>query len=274
MHGRAPRSPSSVSPALLLRHLPERHRLFLRRRGASLTLTLVAHLLLAWLLLHLAPSFTPQKKGPTTNSFSLSPDTEGGEAPAPTKRPSAEKSSPSAGAPPASKAPTPPTPVEPKTKPAEEAPATPWLWGDKSLFEASDIARIPNAGPVGRGAGAAQGDDSGADSVAAYGPGAGPGGQRLYKADWLREPTDAELNGYLPRNIPPNAWAEIACQTAPDNRVENCRVLGDSHMGSGIARTLREAAWQFRIRPPRIGGKPMIGAWVRIHFDFTRKPGE
>jgi protein TonB len=110
-------------------------------------------------------------------------------------------------------------------------------------------------------------------SASAAGPGEGPGGAHLYNAEWYREPTDAELVTYMPHRDVGGGWAMIACKTQDHFHVDDCQELGESPPGSGLARALRQAAWQFLVRPPRIDGKPMIGAWVRIRFDFKHPKG-
>ena len=154
--------------------------------------------------------------------------------------------------------------------PTQEKPATPEPKPETPLFiplskeemAAADIGRMASAS----GNDAGDGRSTGRDSGAAYGPGEGPGGERLFNAEWEREPTRAEMVTYMPPNVE-TGWGMVACKTIPGNRVDNCRSIGESP-GSGLARMLRLAAWQFHVRPPRIGWKPQIGAWVRIKFDL------
>jgi len=130
----------------------------------------------------------------------------------------------------------------------------------KDEFSASDISKYAH-----------KADSGGGSSKPAYGPGEGPNGEPLYNAEWYREPTDGELAYYLPPNRPEGSWAIIACRTIENFHVDSCQSMGESPPGSGLAKAIRQAAWQFRVRPPHIGDKPQIGAWVRIRMDFRLK---
>ena len=110
------------------------------------------------------------------------------------------------------------------------------------------------------------GPRGGADSAVV---GTAPDGSPLYAARWYREPTDQELSGYL-STASSTGWGLIACRTAPGWRVEDCRIIDEWPQGSGIARATQAAAWQFQVRPPRVGGTYQTGTWVRIRIDYTR----
>ncbi|MDM7956422.1 hypothetical protein [Blastomonas sp.] len=100
--------------------------------------------------------------------------------------------------------------------------------------------------------------------------GSAPNGEPLYAAAWYREPYPDELSGYLSTATGPG-WALIACRTVADFRVEDCVQLAESPPGSGIGRAVMAAAWQFRVRPPRVGGLSKVGEWVRIRIDYTNR---
>lgn len=100
--------------------------------------------------------------------------------------------------------------------------------------------------------------------------GTAPNGQPLYAARWYREPYDSELSGYLSTATGPG-WGLIACKTAPEFRVVDCVPISEYPQGSMINRAVLAAAWQFRVRPPTLGGKPQIGSWVRIRIDYTNR---
>jgi len=135
-------------------------------------------------------------------------------------------------------------------------------------FVASDVGRIKPSPDQLAKANGDKGDTAADDGAQVAAAGGAPGGEDLYYAEWYREPSHAEMATYLPARQQVG-WGMIACRTAPRYRVEDCRELGESP-GSGIARALRQASFQFLVRPPRIGGKPLIGAWVRIKFDVIQ----
>ena len=97
--------------------------------------------------------------------------------------------------------------------------------------------------------------------------GSGPHGEVLYAAEWARHPTSTELGGYLPANAH-DGFGLVACKTIPGDRVEDCQEL-DQTPGSRFAASVRQAAWQFRVRPPRKNGVPLVGSWVRIRIDYN-----
>ena len=142
-------------------------------------------------------------------------------------------------------------PVKPSLAPPSEKP---WIEMSKAEMAAADVRNLPK---VAAGSGAGDSEEVGR----------GPNGEVLYDAEWARRPTNTELGGYLPRNAP-EGWGQIACRTVSGNRVEDCIEMGQSPRGSRLASAVRQAAWQFRVRPPRKNGRPLVGSWVQIRITY------
>ena len=128
---------------------------------------------------------------------------------------------------------------------------------------APPAANAPQFGPVNRGGGA-PGDSQRVS-------GSGPNGEALYAATWYREPSNSELSGYLSTANGPG-WGLIACRTVADYHVDDCVLLDEYPTGSNIGRAVLAAAWQFQVRPPRVGGRSMVGEWVRIRISQEVRP--
>lgn len=127
---------------------------------------------------------------------------------------------------------------------------------------------IQNPPPAGPAFGPANSGNAQGDTARV---GTAPNGEPMYAAAWYRKPYDDELRGYLSTATGPG-WGLIACRTAPDYRVEDCVGLEEYPRGSMIVRSILAAAWQFKVRPPRLGGRPQIGEWVRIRIDYDLRP--
>jgi len=135
----------------------------------------------------------------------------------------------------------------PKTEFAEEGPAS----------AASGPSRIGGAGSGSGGNGAGTGSQSGS------------GGPAIYRAEWQRLNSPAELNRNMPRHVPQGiGWGEIVCRASTGFRVTDCKLWGESPKGSGYGQAVLGIADVFRVKPPIVDGKPQLGAWVLIHIGY------
>jgi len=101
--------------------------------------------------------------------------------------------------------------------------------------------------------------------------GTAPNGQPMYAAAWYPyEPTHEQMAGYLSTAEP--GWALVTCRTIPDYRVDDCVGLDEYPENSHLIRAVLAAAWQFRIRPPRVNGVLQVGDWVRIRVTYEERP--
>ena len=218
----------------------------LQRRASGLALALAVNFALLLALLTLGVIQLPDQKPSNATIVDLLPESHSRAAEVAEAAPKTNK--------PEVKPPPVILPVKPTIAPPPQLPAQsqPWIEMSSAQMAAGDLRNLPKPA-LGEG-------DS--DVV-----GRGPHGELLYAAEWARQPTDAELAGYMPRNAP-EGWGLIACKTIPGNRVDDCIELGQSPAGSHLASALRQAAWQFRVRPPRKNGRPMIGEWVRIRIEY------
>lgn len=244
----------------------ERMRAAVGRRAAGICLALLAEALLVLALLTLAPR-TARRTEERSTVFSFSPAPSEEAAPEEVPAPSPPERGEPDPTPPDRPTPEPPVPAPVPPPVVEPLPAPPTVVERMADF---DLARIPArpaaAAPRRAVAGPADpGGSSGGDTPRVEG--AGPNGEPLYAASWYREPYPEELRGYLSTARGPG-WGLIACRTVRDYRVEDCVKVGEYPEGSNIARSVLAAAWQFRVRPPRLGGEPKIGEWVRIRIEY------
>jgi protein TonB len=230
------------------------------RRSASLILTICAHILLLLMLLRLAQPVTKMtKNGGNLVTFTVAPDSQEQAA---SSRSQTRKQSRTAPSTEAARPTPPPPPIQLPSK------AEPWvLTPGLERFDIRQVAPAHDANPP---SDASTSDEANGDSTSDRSTGYGPAGQPLYEARWYREPTDAELSYYTKLARPGAGYGEIACQTVARLHVDNCTELEETP-GSGYARAVREAAWQFLVLPPRVGGKTMVGSWVRIRITFEER---
>jgi protein TonB len=227
------------------------------RRAIAMVVALALEALLLLALLTLGRTVEPPQGGQLTEVSLEARDMAEPEAEEPTPensppRPN-ESSAPQpveTSAPEVAPAPTPvsriPLPTAPLVPPPAEArPAPPRA-----------VIRDQAAGPPNTGA--PQSSDS--ERV-----GTAPDGSPLYAAQWYREPGE-EFRGFLSAASP--GWGLMACRTIANFYVADCVPLGETP-GSRLNRSMLAGAGVLRVRPPRLGGRSLVGSWVRIRIDYT-----
>lgn len=237
--------------------LRERLRTEGGRRATALGLALLLEALLVLLLLTLGRSTEiGQEDAPIISTFDAG---EVEEAPEPEKPPEPEQAQR-----PATQAQPQPQPEQPT--PPQPAPQPPAILLPRDTGPKVDIQELPREParpaparpPMGPPAPRAGRNDTPVVGRRAN-------GEPVYAAQWYREPTDQELAGYVSTMNGPG-WGLIECRTAPNFRVEDCEFLSEYPQNSNIGRAFLQAAWQFKVRPPRKGNSYLVGEWVRIRF--------
>ena len=148
-------------------------------------------------------------------------------------------------------------PVVIHTKPTIAVPPrsstpSPFIEMSSTDMAAADLSNLPKTG---------DGTDGDSEVV-----GKGPHGEVLYAAEWARHRPMPNSAAIFRANAP-DGFGLIACKTIPGDRVDDCVEL-DQTPGSHLASAVRQAAWQFRVRPPRRNGVPLVGSWVSIRIDY------
>lgn len=223
----------------------------LRRRASGLALALAVEVLLVLVLLTLGRFAPEARKASQALVVDLMPESHSRQSETRAQpRQVAHSSTRPLPKPPPIVLPAKPTITVPPPAPPKSSPLIEMSSADMA---AADIRNLPKAGSGNAG-----------DSEVV---GTGPHGETLYQAEWARHPTDAELGGYLPANAP-DGFGLIACKTIANDRVDDCIELDQDPPGSHLASAVRQAAWQFRVRPPRRNGVPLVGSWVSIRIDY------
>jgi protein TonB len=260
-------SPPAATP------FAERFRIGAGRRTLALAAAVAIEGLLLLLLLSLGTERTPGKADSRTTVVAI----EAAEIPEASPEPSPEPAQRAQERPqPERPAPAQAQPSRPSAAPSAQPNPAPTRQAPAPAAERSPLIDVPwklapsgpsaPARPRGQAYGPANPGGSGSllDSEIV---GTAPNGEPLYAAAWYRRPTQDQLRGYLSTASGPG-WGLIACRTVAEYRVEDCVALDEYPAGSQINRAILAAAWEFRVRPPRRGGRLLVGSWVRIRIDY------
>jgi TonB family protein len=101
---------------------------------------------------------------------------------------------------------------------------------------------------------------------------ASPAPAQVTNPDWEKIPNGDDFAA----RFPPQALeagkggrADIECKVAAEGFLKNCRVVSETPKGEGFGNAALAMAWDFKMKPQSVDGKPVEGASVHIPIRFT-----
>lgn len=97
----------------------------------------------------------------------------------------------------------------------------------------------------------------------------------VLQPNWIRQPSASDIEAYYPKAAllsKSQGSAMLRCRVSADGGLYACRVISEGPEGEGFGKAALNMTGLFDMRPMKIGGRPIDGAFVKIPVRFVIPP--